>query len=231
MGRKKLITEEQLRSLIDEFYYKVCEGNANRLRIPEIGSYIRANGFPGLKDYIIRRDQEATAHIDELKKSSDGLDISLIVSFKTLDVDKFININRGDSRMKKALTELDQYYKSICESATSISQKFKQSEDKIRNLEKKLDVTSTSLEELKKNESRLKKEKKALSEECKNLRQIIDTYVYPEIANELLTKAGLLHKTDEIVNIAAVEENLIKAETEVKSESNVIKGMFHRFGE
>lgn len=231
MGRKKAITEEQLISLINEFYYKVCEGNANRLKVPEIGKYMRENGYSELKDYTIRRNATAMAHITKLKETNKEKDVALVVTYKTMDVEKFINTNRGDTRMKKALTELDMYYKNICEAATLINETHKKNEQKIKELEKKLEVALLELDSRKSNESKLKKENAALMAERKSLKEIVDTYVYPEIANELLAKSGLLQNTSGIVDEKAIEIDIVKADTKVKSESNVIKGMFNRFGE
>lgn len=230
MGRKKIIETEQLIGLVDEFYYKVCKGNADKLKIPEIGQYVRSNGYPELKDYVIRRNEQVITHIEELKQTSEKKELSLVVAYKTIDIENFINTNRSDTKMKKALSELNMYYKTICDAATLINEKAKRSESKRKELEKKLNETQAELEILRTKNANLENEKKQLSAENKKLKQIINTYVYPEIANELLAKEGLLQNTAGIVIEDAVEENLVKPETTVRSDSNVIKGMFNKFG-
>lgn len=54
-----------------------------------------------------------------------------------------------------------------------------------------------------------------MNKEVKILRNIIDTYVYPEIANELLVKNGILKQTSEIIDIEEVDKHIISASTNV----------------
>ena len=69
-----------------------------------------------------------------------------------------------------------------------------------------------------------KEEKNSVSQlqlENKRLRELIDTYLYPEIANELLRKKGLLQGGNEYIDPAMVDKNLITAKTELKKEEAV----------
>ena len=59
MGRKKIIGDEDLLRLIDEYYETVCVRDGKRLKLPEICTFIRENGYPEYQDYILRRNKPA----------------------------------------------------------------------------------------------------------------------------------------------------------------------------
>ena len=75
-----------------------------------------------------------------------------------------------------------------------------------------------------------KSEIKTLNNELKACRSVIDTYIYPEIANELLAKEGAVRQTEGLLKEDTLENNLITSTTDItkatKSGSNVIKGLF-----
>lgn len=74
---------------------------------------------------------------------------------------------------------------------------------------------------------RVNKEIRACKADNQQLRSIIDTYVYPEIANELLKKQGLLKTTAEIADVEVVEANLVSATEDVSEiKNNVVKDLF-----
>ena len=231
MGRKKIITDEALIALIDDYFYRVIDGNVNQLKLPAVGAYVRHNGYPELKDYIIRRSEAALAHIQELKAEPEDEALLSLVSFKTIDVDEFIEKNHGEAAMKRALSELSLYYKHIAESAVKINEKYKAAVNTSNENEKTYKEALKTSEAICENEKRLKEENKSLKHENKRLRDIVDTYVYPEIANELLKQSGLIKETQGIVDEIALSDNIIKADTVVKSDSKIIQNMFDRFKE
>ena len=62
-------------------------------------------------------------------------------------------------------------------------------------------------------------------------KNIINKYVYPEIANELMKKEGILVNTGEYLDPARTEENVIKADDDIKGiTNNVVKGLFDKIG-
>lgn len=229
MGRKKAITDEMLISKIDAFYYKVCEGNAERLKIPEIGRYIREDDFPDVKDYVIRRSDAAMLHIKKLKEEQVGESISTVVLYKTIDASAFIKTNSNEKKLKQALTDLSLYYKKVAESAILINKKYKQLEEEIKTSEKDKRKAYEELALAEENVKKLKIQVKELTNYNKAMKTMIDTYVYPEIANELLKKTGFIKETQGIVNKDAVDMHLIKSDTEIKSDSKVVQGLFDRF--
>lgn len=229
MGRKESITDEELINKINDFFYRVCEGNSERLKMPEIGRYIRENDYPDVKDYVIRRSEAAMLHVRKLKEEQKGESISTVVLYKTIDASEFIKNNSSEKKLKQALTELSLYYKKVTESATLINKKYKQLEEDIRTSEKAKRKAYEELVIAKKNVEKLKKQVKELANSNKAMKSMIDTYVCPEIANELLQKTGLIKETQGIVKKDAVDMHLIKSDTEVNSDSKVIQGLFDKF--
>ena len=92
---------------------------------------------------------------------------------------------------------------------------------------KKLEDTVSALKEL---NSENKKRLQELEKELKAYKSVVETYVYPEIANELLAKEGAIRQTDEIIKADSLENDIITATTDIKkiskSRSNVIEGLF-----
>ena len=65
-----------------------------------------------------------------------------------------------------------------------------------------------------------------LKTENKQLYDIITTYVYPEIANEVLKKDGLLKNTGNIIDSKVLEKNIITPKTKIQAKTSVIQGLF-----
>lgn len=226
MGRKKIIGDEDLLRLIDEYYETVCVRDGKRLKLPEICTFIRKNGYPEYQDYILRRNKPAVAHIEALRLSGEEMGVGFLSAYKTLDVESFLARNSGRKALTKALTELDRYYETVSSRAVEIFQKNKKLEGK----------NSETMAELKKLSSRIADLENQIadqSEKLRNMKQenaaykkVVDTYIYPEIANELLKKSGFLQNTKGIIKEEALESEIIHSDTVVKSKSNVIQGLF-----
>lgn len=231
MGRTKAITDEELIAYIDRYVNEKCEGKADTLKISEIGKFIRLNGRPNVNDTVIRRNERAREYIEQLKKSQSNEEIFVVSTYKTLDVDAFIEQNHSVSALKKSLTELNAYYRRVSESATRIAEKCKKIEEKYNALKSETEETSNKALQVSDEIADLKKQNRDLKKENKELRTILDTYVYPEMANEILKQSGLLKNTKDIVDSNALSDNIISADTKIKSGSNVIRGMFSKFEE
>lgn len=229
MGRKKLISDEELMLLFDNYLVEKCDGRIEMYKIPEFGTHLRSTGFPNVSDRILRRNEYLSKHVESLREASFNEDFRIVAVFNTIDIEKFIAKNNTVSKMKQALSSLNMYYKSVCESAmrlnTAGTKAIEMDEKKSRlisQLEKQVD-------EYNKDHMVMKDKLTDLEKENYTLKKIIDTYVYPEIANELLEKAGLIKIEDKIIKDSALDEDIIQASTKIKSDSNVIKGLFNDF--
>lgn len=228
MARKTKIDTDTLISLVGQFYAEKCDNNPAALKIPAIGDYIRSQGYD-VADYLIRRNQEVRDYITKLQDNTEETYINSVSVYRDLDIVAFVEKNNTPSKLIKAIKERENYYREVTTSAAYCFQENKKLQRKIQDMEKRireLESSMTKDEDSCSETSRLCNELKA---ENVQLRNVVDTYVYPEIANELLKKQGLLKTTAGIVDVGKVEESIISSETDVAQiKNNVLKGLFDK---
>ena len=228
MARKIKIDTETLISLVGQFYAEKCDNNPAALKIPAIGEYIRSQGYD-VADYLIRRNQDVRDYIIKLQDNTEETYINSVSVYRDMDINAFVEKNNTPSKLIKAIKERENYYREVTTSAAYCFQENKKLQRKIQDMEKRIKELEASMakdEGAYSETSRLYKELKA---ENVQLRNIVDTYVYPEIANELLKKQGLLKTTAGIVDAEKVEESIISSDTDVAQiKNNVLKGLFDK---
>ena len=190
MGRKKAIEDSELLMLIDEYFLNECNGKASRISFVNAAKYIREHGYPQVKDYIISSNPVARKHIKELKEQQDK-SLTTLVTYRTLDVDDFLKKNSSKEQLTKALTALSDYYKTVADSAVTVFRKLKEYEQKMTELENALSEKDGENKNLNEKVLSLKQQNKELKDEKEKYRGVIDKYVYPEIANKLLSDEGV----------------------------------------
>lgn len=231
MARKKGIEEDALKKLINRYLSDELNGDATKLSFAGIGRFVRANGYSSVQDKSIRDKEEIVKYVYSLKESIHNKDeeaMSNLAVFKSINEDDFLRKNSTPSKLKAALVEKDEYYRKVCENAGIIFANNKALikenallKEKIKELEKTLEKGSADTKAV----SELRKKVKAYKD-------IVNTYVYPEVANELLRKNGLLENTAGIVDSNIVDANLVTPETDVsKIKNKVIKGLFEKVNE
>ena len=226
MARKKSIETDTLISLIDQFYVEKCNSNATRLKIPEIGQYVRSKGYD-VADYVIRRDLKAREYIKHLQEATEEIHIHTVAVYRDMDIDAFLQKNNTEEKLKKALKERENYYREVTHSASYCFNEYKNIKQQLQVLRKHIVEMETALEDAKRDNSEIATTNKYLRKENKVLHDIIDTYVYPEIANELLKKQSVIKNTAEIISTDRLDEHMVSADTDVtKIRNNVIKGLF-----
>lgn len=228
MARKTKIDTDTLISLVGQYYAEKCDNNPTALKIPAIGDYIRSQGYD-VADYLIRRNQEVREYITRLQDNTEETYINSVSVYRDLDINAFVEKNNTPSKLIKAIKERENYYREVTTSAAYCFQENKKLQRKLQDMEKRireLEFSMTKDEGLYSETSRLCKEIKA---ENVQLRNVVDTYVYSEIANELLKKQGLLKTTAGIVDVEKVEESIISSDTDVSQiKNNVLKGLFDK---
>lgn len=228
MGRNSSISTEVLINLIEEFYTLKCNRDASVLKIPAIGSYIRSKGYP-VKDYILRRNEFAREYIDKLRTTTEETHIRSVSVYRDIDLDLFLQKNNTLSKLKQALTEREGYYREITNSAAYSFKENKVIKVELIEIKKLNNKLKLELNQEIENSKIIKSKNRQLTSENKQLREIIDTYVYPEIANELLKKSGLINETAGVVNENIINNTIVSADTNVtKIKNTVLKGLFDR---
>lgn len=228
MGRKAKIDDAALLNLLDQYFIGTCKKDISRLKIPAFAEFVRKNGYEDVQDYVIRRNSAVRKRMEELKNNADETYKNRAVVFRNLDIDSFLAKNTSPAALKKALVERDNYYQQLSESAGYCIRKYNEQDAKIASLTAETDTLKSENASLSV-ENKLSKAKiRIQQEEIQKLRTFIDTYVNPEIANELLKQDGLLKTTSGIVSSDAVEEHLVKADTEVAPKNNIIRNLFDK---
>ena len=216
MGRKKKITTEKVMKYAREYFSIVCHGDIHKMTYKNIAAYITQKTSVNVMDYDLKKEPLLKKYILDIKKNSNNEITNTIVYFKRIDINSFLQINNTELKLRKAIVNLDSKYEKICTLATNV---FKENENltkrnelllaKNNKLKEELDKYMTIKDENLNKSLSLKNELKQSQERVRTLLSIINTYVYPEIANKLLEENGLLHINDSPISDTGLE-NVMK---------------------
>jgi hypothetical protein len=228
MGRNKKITTQELIKYAEEY---LIENPGCKLTIPLLGNFIRSKTrHEDIHDYLIRRNHELRDYISKLNSSDRAAFHKTVVTFRALDIDQFIEHNRTKDKMRNALYQRDVYYMSVSTSAVAIIEDNKKLIEKNNRLQEYVDSLKAELC------AKDKKVAKAITKEkddtIKKLKKIIDDYVYPDVANMLLQKEGVLEIVNEISCLKDIENHLIHPETDItKFKYSSVSKLWDKFDE
>ena len=228
MGRKVKIDDATLLNLLDQFFVEECNKDISKLKIPAFAEFVRQNGYEDVQDYLVRRNTAVREHIRQLKSNADTVYQNRAVVFRNLDVESFLSKNTSPAALKKALSERDNYYQQLAEAAAYCIGKYDEQKEEIKKLaneKETLQFENTSyITENKQLKTRLRENQA----EIQKLRTFIDTYVNPEIANELLKQEGLLKTTAGIVSADAVVENIVRSDSNIAPKNTIVRNLFDK---
>jgi len=235
MARRKTIEDEKLLELIKEFYAINCAQGYQKIKLPLLAKYIAEKGFPGYRVESLRRNEKARSCIDALNQAMQNDSHDFVSTYKTLDVENFLNCNKTQASLRSALTALDAYYREISARASDISKQYKvlqrEHEDALDLLKRKDDEIVNLTQKI-----RLYKENAVRAEaEIKRLKSIVNDYVYPDIANSLLAADGDLINAETIIDPEKLAVGMISGDTRIarKAEepckSAVVRNLFEKF--
>lgn len=216
MGRKRAITDDEIKSIINEW------STLNPNKKPTyscIGEFAREKGYT-VEDYIFRRNELARKMIDSISKTADEEAFFNVSVYHALDLDDFLTKNNTIDKLKAALTQRDQYYAKVARSAAkAFEENSKAMAENKRLLEKNTELNE-KLE--KKQEAADSAQLREKNKEIASLRRIIKNYVYPEIANALLASEGLLENNVSAIDEEELSKKTISADTDVPEFTSAI---------
>lgn len=217
MGRKRLIEQAELIKYIDRYLYEELNGVPDKLTAASISRYLKSNGL-NIEPRIISRDPAAMAHINTLKEAHAQSDSLTPVVFKPLDIDAFIKTNSSPQTLKRALAERDQYYSDVADASALVVQKLHDRNSEFEAAQAALEEAKKKLESAEEAAAIRDKEIRTLKANNHALKNTIDTYIKPAIANELLKKDGYLSdSTETLVTSTDLDEKIITADTEISN--------------
>lgn len=215
MARPRSFTEDELIALINEYY---LEYPNRMIKTSDLERYARTHGRPNFRAYSIRRCPKAKQYIDQINASNQVTLETTIVTWRQLDVDAFLNLNRSRSDLKNALIQRDNYYGEVCRSAGEFLRDKNQLEAKITRMKSEINDLRNQIAELEQmNTKRINRYSQVM---LSKMKKVLDTYVYPDIANEILKKEGLGSLFGLYVNPESVESEMITPESVLEITSN-----------
>lgn len=211
MSKHKTIDDETLIKLLDEYRLSNAGGP---ITIPRFGEYVRAKGY-NVQDYTIRRSTEFRNYLEQVRKNIEDAIQSDHITYKTLDVDAFLASNHTSERLKRALNEQDRYYANVAaNAANAISAR--------KTMEKKVCEMETRIADLEKQLAEVQAKADNTDIKLKNatiikLKNILESYIYPEAANAILEKEGVLEVVNTIIPDKCMEAKMMHADTDIKA--------------
>lgn len=208
MPRPKKLSSDEMVSLVDSFFSSEVAGDPTKLKCSLLEKYAVQKGFP-VKAYDFRRDEKVRARIDELKCLShdeNGMTVRMGTPYKNLDIECLLKVRRNPDELREALRELDAYWQKVYETIVIERRNFTESKLEKQALNKKIDVLDDSIREMNKEIHELKSKERNLVVENRYLRKMLRTYLYPALANEILTQEQLLKDADTNVTEKAKSE-------------------------
>ena len=215
MARPRSFTEDELIALINEYY---LEYPNRMIKTSDLERYARTHGHPIFKAYSIRRCAKAKQYIDQINANNQVTLETTIVTWRQLDVDAFLNLNRSRSDLKNALIQRDNYYGEVCRSAGEFLRDKERLEAKITRMNSEINNLKNQIAELE--QMNTNKINRYSQEMLSKMKKVLDTYVYPDIANEILKKEGLSSLFGLYVNPESVESEMITPESVLEISSN-----------
>lgn len=215
MARPRLFTEDELIALINEYY---LEYPNRMIKTSDLEQYAKTHGRPNFKAYSIRRCAKAKQYIDQINASNQVTLETTIVTWRPLDVDAFLNLNRSRSDLKNALIQRDNYYGEVCRSAGEFLRDKERLEAKITRMNSEINDLKNQVAQLE--QMNTNKINRYSQEMLSKMKKVLDTYVYPDIANDILKKEGLDSLFSLYVNPESVESEMITPESVLEISSN-----------
>lgn len=206
MARPKKLESSQMIRIVDSYFTTEAAGNPNRLKCSLLGEYAGRMGYP-VKAYDFQRDEQVREHMDSLKKLVQGeMGTRFLTgdSYKSLDVEELVKGLRNPIKLRRMISELDEYWRQVYESSLHLMKKNK---ELLENYHKEKNEKEELLAREQGNQAsgqEYRKANKQLSAENQYLRKMLKTYLYPAVANEILLEERLLSSVDTQVTKAAM---------------------------
>ena len=214
MSRTKTYNTKEVIGYLNE--YRI-ENPGLKISIPKFGTYLRGKGCD-VQDHTLRRDEEFKKYLEEINKEESSERFNELITYKTIDVDAFIEKNNNKVKLKEAIINRDRYYADIAARATEAIHEKNECLEKLR----KSDAETAKLkEQIKKleekqgvaiaDDSELKKKDEIITA----LKSIIDDYIYPNAANAILRKEGILKIENNIIDDETIDKQMMNANTSI----------------
>jgi hypothetical protein len=192
MARPKKVSTADMLRILESYLEK--HGDVSKLKCSNLEQYAATLGI-NVKAYDFRRDEAVRQRIDELIDNTANDRISAL-TYKNLDADAFITNHPTRATLKAALLELDSNWRRVYERSVAVAAENTAliSEN---NLKKRAIKELT--EEITATQDEMKSLRHTASEqqsEIRYLKSVLESRLYPALADELLRCEGVLTQVD-----------------------------------
>lgn len=186
MGRPKKTSSEEMVALLEAYFESEGCGDPSRLKFSRLEAFAAGKGLK-TKAYDFKRDEKVRQRIRELEQEHElALEQQADTAYKTLDIEGFLKRCRTVEDIIAALQEMDAYWKKACDHASSVLGRDKQFMAEKSAYERKISGLEKTLSQERKDSSEAVAKSRKLEKENAYLRKMLRTYLYPNLANELL---------------------------------------------
>lgn len=209
MARQKTLQDDELIRLLDEYR---LDNPGVKIKLPKFGEYVRSKGYP-VQDYTIRRSVGFREYFEKINRGTAEEICSDLVTYKTLDADALLDSHRTRDSLKEAILVRDRYYARIAANAADAIGARKASKKRVAELELRVAELEAQLANVLAQADRADIRQK--NEVIAKLKRLLDSYIYPDAANAILEREGILEVVSSVVPAEQMQKHTIKADTEI----------------
>lgn len=205
MARPNKTDEALLVSILEKYYADVACGNAGGIKFTDLAKYAEGQGVPA-KEYEFRRNRGVRRRLDELKADAPGTGAAAPLAYKGTDVDGLVRTCRDLSDLKRKLNDMDAYWKSVYDRYTEMEISCRDALSRKAESDRQAGLVRKEAQRAEELYQASEKENKGLRRENAYLRRMLEKYLYPDLARQLMQEANLPARPAGNVTQAALGE-------------------------
>ncbi len=198
MARPRKTDTEELIQIVDSFFMTEAAGDPSKLKCSLLEGFAARMG-KAAKAYDFRRDPQVRGRMEELKSmvlNENGMQMLNGSAYKSMDIEKVLRSRRNPDELRKALGDLDSYWKQVYNRSVSVADKNRELQKKMRQMEDDMEASEKKTQAAESGMKESGAEKNKLVKENRYLRKMLKTYLYPALANEILSQENMLDNPD-----------------------------------
>lgn len=210
MARQKTLQDDELIRLLDEYR---LDNPGVKIKLPKFGKYVRSKGYP-VQDYTIRRSVGLREYLTKINRGTEEEICSDLITYQTLDADALLDSHRTRDSLREVILVRDRYYARIAANAADAIGARKTAEKRAAELALRVAELEAQLASVQAQADRADIRQK--NEVIARLKRLLDSYIYPDAANAILEREGILEVVSSVVPAEQMQKHTITADTEIK---------------
>lgn len=195
MARPNKTDEALLVSILEKYYADVACGNAGDIKFTDLAKYAEGQNVPA-KEYEFRRNKGVRRRLDELKTEASGAGATAVpLVYQGIDTDGLVRTCRDLSDLKGKLNDMDAYWKSVYDRYTEMEINYRNAVSRKAESEKQAGMMKKEKQRSEELYQASEKENRELRRENAYLRRMLEKYLYPDLARQLMQEAHLPVRT------------------------------------